>query len=126
MSTIRQEQVQQMLVREVGSLLLRELRDPRLGFVTVTGAEISRDLRHAKVFVSVMGDETARRQSLEALASATGLIRNRFGRVARLRVTPEIEFREDTGISRGARVFELLHEVEPDLKANEGNAAKDG
>jgi len=125
MSTIRQEQVQQMLVREVGNLLLRELKDPRLGFVTVTGAEISRDLRHAKVFVSVMGDETARRQSLEALASATGLIRSRFGRVARLRVTPEIEFREDTGISRGARVFELLHEVEPDLKANEGSAATD-
>ena len=112
MSTIRQEQIQNRLVEEISNMLRKELKDPRLGFITITAAEVSRDLRYAKVFISVLGDETAKNDSLAALRSATGKIRGEFTRRAHLRVAPEIEFKYDEGIARGARIFELLHEIE--------------
>ena len=117
--SLRQEKIQEQLVHELSEMIQRELRDPRLGFVTVTGAEISRDLRYAKVFVSVLGDEEARKQSLKALNSAAGMLRGEFGRRAHLRIAPEIAFHFDTGIERGQRIFELLHSVEGDLKPRE-------
>lgn len=119
MSTIRQEQVQHLLIREISQMLLRDLRDPRLGFVTVTGAEISRDLRYAKVFVSVLGDDKQKKDSLAALQSAAGKIRGEFGRRARMRVAPDITFKYDEGIDHGIRMFGLLKDLEPELKANE-------
>lgn len=114
--SMRQERVQAQLVQEVSEIIRRELRDPRLGFVTLTGAEVSRDLRHARIFVSVLGDAEARKQSLKALNGASGLLRGEFARRAHLRVAPELEFRFDEGIERGQRIFELLHSVEEDLK----------
>ena len=114
--SVRQEKVQEQLAQQVSEMIQKDLRDPRIGFVTVTGAEISRDLRHAKVFVSVMGDEAARENSLKALNSASGMLRGEFARRAHLRVAPELEFRYDEGIERGHRIFELLHSVESDLK----------
>src|SRR5215470_12822695 len=114
--SVRQEKVQEQLVHEISEIIQRDLRDPRLGFVTLTGAEISRDLRYAKIYVSVLGDDEARNQSLKALNSAVGLLRGEFARRAHLRVAPEIEFRFDQGIERGQRIFELLHSVEDDLK----------
>src|SRR5205814_1309676 len=107
------------LVHEISEIIQRDLRDPRLGFVTVTGAEISRDLRYAKVYVSVLGDEEARKQSLKALNNAVGLMRGEFTRRAHLRIAPELEFHLDSGIERGQRIFELLHSVEGDLKPRE-------
>jgi ribosome-binding factor A len=116
---VRQERVQEQLVHELSEIIHRDLHDPRLGFVTLTGAEITRDLRYAKVYVSVMGDEEARNQCLKALQSATGLLRGEFTRRAHLRMAPELEFRFDPGIERGQRIFELLHSVESDLKPAE-------
>src|SRR2546430_3237609 len=108
-------------------MIRRDLRDPRLGFVTLTGAEISRDLRHAKIFVSVMGDEAAQKQSLKALNSAVGLLRGEFARRAHLRVAPDLVFELDTGIERGQRIFDLLHSVEKDLQPRpEEEAMVDG
>jgi ribosome-binding factor A len=124
-STIRQEQVQHQLIKEVSDMLLRDLKDPRLGFVTVTGAEITRDLRFAKVFVSVLGTDEQRVDCMAALRRAAGRVRGEFGRRAGLRVAPEIDFREDTGIARGARIAALLHDIEPELKANEGSPEPD-
>ena len=122
--TMRQERVQEQLVHEISEMIQREIRDPRVGFVTLTGAEITRDLRHAKVFVSVLGDEEARKQSLKALNNASGLLRGEFARRAHLRVAPDLEFRFDEGIERGQRIFELLHSVEGDLKPQQpGEAA---
>ncbi len=114
--SVRQEKVQEQLVHEISEIIQRELGDPRIGFVTVTGAEISRDLRHAKVFVSVLGDDDARKQSLKVLNSASGMLRGEFTRRAHMRIAPELEFVFDTGIERGQRIFELLHSVEGDLK----------
>lgn len=118
MSTIRQEQIQNRLVAEISDMLRRELKDPRLGFITITGAEISRDLRHAKVFISVMGDEQQKEDSMAALKRAVGLIRGEFARRAHLRIAPEILFQYDTGIAHGARIFELLQQVAEEEKAH--------
>lgn len=124
MSTIRQEQIQNRLIAEISEMLRRDLKDPRLGFITITGAEISRDLRHAKVYISVLGgDEASSKNSLTALQSASGFIRGEFTRRAHLRVAPEIEFRFDDGIARGARIFELLHQIET-TPASEPTEAK--
>jgi ribosome-binding factor A len=112
MSTIRQEQIQNRLVEEISNMLRKDLKDPRLGFITITAAEVTRDLKYAKVFISVLGDETEKKDSLAALRSATGKIRGEFTRRAHLRVAPEIEFKYDDGIARGARIFELLKEIE--------------
>jgi ribosome-binding factor A len=114
--SIRQERIQEQLVQELSEMIRRDLRDPRLGFVTLTGAEITRDLRHAKVYVSIMGDAEAQKQSLKALNNASGLLRGEFARRAHLRVAPELVFERDLGIERGQRIFELLHTVEDDLK----------
>jgi len=103
-------------------MLRRDLKDPRLGFITITGAEVSRDLRHAKVFVSVMGDEHEAENSMAALRSAHGLIRGEFARRAHLRVAPEIIFQQDVGIARGARIFELLNQVAAEGKPPEAEA----
>ena len=128
--SIRQERIQEQLVQEISEMIRRDLRDPRLGFVTLTGAEITRDLRHAKVFVSVMGDPEAQKQSLKALNSASGLLRGEFARRAHLRVAPDLVFQHDIGIERGQRIFDLLHTVEDDLKPRpeeiEAAAAVDG
>ncbi|MGL1409695.1 30S ribosome-binding factor RbfA, partial [Vibrio parahaemolyticus] len=73
--------------------------------------------RHARVYVSVLGDEEARKQSLKALQSAAGLMRGEFARRAHLRVAPELEFRYDEGIERGQRIFQLLHSLENESRA---------
>lgn len=99
------------MVEEISSMLLRDLKDPRLAMVTVTHAEVSRDLKHARVFVSVIEPEREE-PALTALRSATGYIRGEFTRRAHLRVAPEIDFRPDKGIAHGARIFELLKEIE--------------
>lgn len=112
---LRQEKLQEQLIQQLSDIIRRELKDPRLGFITLTGAEISRDLRHARVYVSVLGDEEAARQSLEALERAAGYLRGEFTRRAHLRIAPELSFRLDTGVERGQHIFELLHSVESDL-----------
>lgn len=117
--SVRQQRVQEQLLHEISEIVHKELRDPRLGFVTLTAAEISRDLRHAKVYVSVLGDEEAQRQCLKALNGAAGLLRGEFARRAHLRVAPELEFRIDQGIQRGQLIAELLRSVEADLKPHE-------
>ena len=125
MSTIRQEQVQNLLVQEISLMLQRELKDPRLGFITVTGAEVTRDLRYAKVYVSILGSDEEKKASMAALKSASGKIRGEFGRRARLRIAPEIAFLQDEGIARGSRIFELLHQIEDETPSGNGNDDKD-
>lgn len=92
-------------------MLLRDLKDPRLSMVTITHADVSRDLRYARVYVSVMQPER-QQEALDGLRSASGYIRGEFTRRAHLRVAPEIDFRPDRGIEHGARIFELLKEIE--------------
>ena len=107
----RLDRVNQLLKEEISILLQRELKDPRLGFVTVTAVETSKDLRVAKVFVSVLGDERQWTASLAALASARGFVRNWLRQRLDLRVTPEIDFRPDHSMEHAARIQSLLKRV---------------
>jgi ribosome-binding factor A len=107
----RLERVNQLVKEEISILLQRELKDPRLGFVSVTEVETSRDLRIAKVFVSVLGDEAQWAASLAALASARGFIRNWLRQHLDLRVTPELDFRADRSMEHAARIQALLKQV---------------
>jgi ribosome-binding factor A len=107
----RLDRVNHLIREEVSLLLQRELKDPRLGFVTVTEVETSRDLRLAKVFVSVLGDEQQWASSLAALGSARGFIRNWLRQHLDLRVTPELEFRADRSMEHAARIQELLKQL---------------
>ena len=96
-------------MREVLSAAIQsELKDPRVGFVTVTAVETAHDLRRARVFVSVLGSEPERRRSLQALESAHGYLQRRVAGELRLKHTPTLEFAYDDSIDRGFRIDELL------------------
>ncbi|MBS1886832.1 MAG: 30S ribosome-binding factor RbfA [Actinobacteria bacterium] len=97
-------------VREVVAAAIADLADPRLGFVTVTGVETSPDLRTAKVFVSVLGDETERDATLEALRSSHGVVQSRIAAATRMKRTPTLTFHYDDTIERGVRISKLLDE----------------
>ena len=107
----RLDRVNQLIKEEISMVLQRELKDPRLGFVTVTEVETANDLRLAKVFVSVLGDEVKWASSLAALKSARGFIRHWLRGHLDLRVTPELDFRADRSMVHGARIQELLKQL---------------
>jgi ribosome-binding factor A len=107
----RTERIGEMLREEISTILQRQLKDPRLGFVTITGADVTPDLRHARVFVSVLGTPEEREQSLGALNHGRGFLRSEMGKRARLRTVPEMTFVEDAGAERGGRIAELLEEA---------------
>jgi ribosome-binding factor A len=100
-------------IREVVSEALGELKDPRIGFVTVTGVEASPDLRHARVFVSVLGSEKARDRTIEGLEAAHGVLQARVNRELRLKRTPRLTFEYDPTVERGVRMSRLIDEVAP-------------
>jgi ribosome-binding factor A len=108
----RLDRVNQLVKEEISLLLQRELKDPRLGFVSVTDVEVSKDLRLAKVFVSVLGDDKQWRASLAALASARGFVHNWLRQHLDLRVTPDVEFRADHSMEHAAHIQSLLKKVQ--------------
>ena len=101
-------------LREVLSEGIGSLKDPRIGFVTVTGVEASPDLRHAKVFVSVLGSEAKRNATLAGLQSSHGVLQSRVNRELRLKRTPQLTFEYDPTIERGVRLSRLIDELAPD------------
>jgi ribosome-binding factor A len=100
-------------VREVISEGVGELKDPRVGFVTITGVETSADLRHATVFVSVLGSEGKRAKTLAGLAAAHGVLQARLARELRLKRTPQLTFEYDPTVERGVRMTQLIDELAP-------------
>jgi ribosome-binding factor A len=106
--TRRAERVGEEIREEVARLLARGVKDPRIGFLTVTRADVTPDLRVARVYVALMGDDGQRRKSLEGLRRATGYVRRELGRRLRLRYTPEVVFELDTGLDATDRVAQLL------------------
>jgi ribosome-binding factor A len=101
-------------LREVLSEGVGALKDPRIGFVTVTAVETSPDLRQARVFVSVLGSERKRRDSLAALQAAHGVLQARVARELRLKRTPQLAFEYDPSVERGVRMTQLIDELAPD------------
>jgi len=107
----RLERVNQLIKEEVSLLLQRELKDPRLGFVTVTEVDVTPDLKYAKVFVSVLGPEEQWVSTLQALRGARGFVRNWLRRHLDLRATPEITFRPDRSMEHAAHIQTLLADL---------------
>ncbi|MGH3009966.1 MAG: 30S ribosome-binding factor RbfA [Gaiellaceae bacterium] len=101
-------------VRQVLAEALPELKDPRIGLVTVTGVDTTPDLRHATVFVSVLGSGRKRRASLLGLQAAHGLLQSRLARELRMKRTPELIFEYDPTVERGVRMSKLIDELAPD------------
>ncbi|MCW2277894.1 30S ribosome-binding factor RbfA [Heliophilum fasciatum] len=112
MSGHRVARMSEEIKRELARLLRDEMKDPRLGFVSVTAVEVSKDIRHANVFVSVLGKEEERKNSLAALKQASGFLRSELAQAISARYIPELVFIFDPSIERGTRIAELLHSVE--------------
>ncbi|WHY88097.1 30S ribosome-binding factor RbfA [Neobacillus novalis] len=117
----RANRVGEQMKKELGDIISRKIKDPRIGFVTVTDVEVTGDLQQAKVYISVLGDEEQRENTLKGLAKAKGFIRTEIGQRIRLRKTPEIIFEWDESIDYGNRIETLLHELHTDDKPMDKN-----
>ncbi len=109
--SLRANRVAEQMKKELGDIIGRKIKDPRIGFVTVTDVSVSGDLQIAKVYISVLGDEEQRENTLKGLAKAKGFIRSEIGQRIRLRKTPEIQFEFDESIDYGNRIETLIHEL---------------
>jgi ribosome-binding factor A len=101
-------------IRQVLSESIGQLKDPRIGFVTVTGVQTSTDLRHARVYVSVLGSESKREQTVAALQAAHAVLQARVAHELRLKRTPQLAFEYDPSVERGVRMTKLIDELAPD------------
>lgn len=110
MNQQRLAKIDHEIQRVLGTLITQELRDPRLGFATVTRVETADDLRHSKVYVSVIGDRHAAKQSLDALVHASRFLRGELGHRVDLRYTPELIFIEDRSAERAIALAKTLRE----------------
>lgn len=114
MATRRQRQVAELLHEELSQIIQFESRDPRLGFVTVTGVDVNPDLRFARVFVSVLGDDDEVRSTLTGLVNATQFYRHRLRENLTLRYIPELQFKVDNSFEHGMRIDKILDEIRQD------------
>jgi ribosome-binding factor A len=121
MSSTRAERLAELIKVEASDIIQRDLKDPRIGFASITDVVVSPDLRHAKIFVSVLGDDDAKRRTMEGLERARGHVRSALGARMAIRFVPDILFRLDESIERGTRVVALMREV-----AEEGSHGSSG
>jgi ribosome-binding factor A len=108
----RSSRLNDQLREEIAKLLESEAKDPRIGFVTISEVEVAQDLKTAKVFYTVYGDDKAKRDTEVGLRHVAGFIRKRLGEMLRIRSIPELRFIFDEGLERGTRVLQLLNELE--------------
>lgn len=111
MARVRVGRVGEQVKKELSQILQTELKDPRIGFTTVTGVEVTNDLSQAKVYLSVLGSEQQKEDTLKALAKAGGYLRSELGRRMRLRHTPELIFKFDASIDYGSKIEALLQQL---------------
>src|SRR5918997_4631539 len=110
--TQRTERIDELLRQEIGEILSREVADPRIGFATVTEVETAPDLRHARVWISVIGQRGEREETIAALQHAMPFVRRELGTRLRLKRIPELQVRLDDSAERGTRVLQLINELE--------------
>lgn len=115
----RANRVGEQMKKELSEIIGRKIKDPRIGFVTVTDVQVTGDLQQAKVFISVLGDDEQKENTLKGLAKAKGFIRTEIGQRIRLRKTPEIVFEFDESIDYGNRIETLLHQLHQDDQPGE-------
>ncbi|MFN2364707.1 MAG: 30S ribosome-binding factor RbfA [Halarsenatibacteraceae bacterium] len=124
MTRNRKRRLSELLKEEISDIILKEVKDPRIGFVSVNDVELTGDLRQAKVFVSVIGDQTERDDTMDGLKKATGFIRKLVGERITVYHTPELEFKYDDSIEHGIHISNLIKEVreeEKEAKSDEEN-----
>ena len=114
----RQRRIGQQLKQEISDMLLREIKDPRIAFASITSVDVAPDLRHAKVFVSVLGSERERKSTIAGLRSAAGFIRRELGQRLHLKRIPEIRIVYDDSIEEGSRILSLIDSVVPERDYN--------
>jgi ribosome-binding factor A len=119
----RSQRLAEELKSEISAIIAQEIKDPRVGFATVTEVKVSPDLRHARVAVSVLGTHKERQETFDALVRATGYIRRLIGARIRLSHTPELIFTYDDSIERGERMMRLFEEMEIE---DQGSRMEDG
>jgi ribosome-binding factor A len=115
LSGFRPERVAEQILKETSELLMFSIKDPRVALVTLTGAEVSRDISVAKIFFTVSGDEAERKEAEQGLKSAAPFIRRQLSQMLRLRFMPALRFQYDSSVNYGHRIDELLHQVKDDL-----------
>jgi len=111
MAKIRVGRVGEQIKKELSVIIQSELKDPRIGFITVTGVEVTNDLSQASVYLSVLGSDEQKEATLKALANGTGFIRSELGKRIRLRHTPQLLFKFDSSIEYGSRIESLLESI---------------
>jgi len=124
---VRPERVQEALRQEISLIVHNEIKDPRIGFLTITKVELTRDLRYAKVYFSVLGEERERKNALHGLNSAKGYIKGLVADKLKLRFTPELDFRFDNTLEETSRIRKLIdkvHKGESDEQGNRGAEEK--
>jgi len=107
----RPERVQEALRQEISRIVHNEIKDPRLGFITITGVELTKDLRYAKIYFSVLGEEKAKLLALKGLNSAKGYIKGRISDRIKLRFMPQIEFKIDETLEHTKKIYDLLNKL---------------
>ena len=111
MSTRRMERINEFIREEIALLIQREIKDPRVGFVTVLGCEVTNDFKEAKIYISVLGDKKTKDNSLAGLQSAAGYIQGQIGKLVQWRNIPRITFYLDESAEKAARIEELLKKI---------------
>jgi ribosome-binding factor A len=107
----RSQRIQELILEEISKLVQSGLKDPRIGFTTVTKVEVTDNLKRAKIFISVMGSEKEKAETLDGLNSAKGFIRNAMGKNLYLRYLPELEFRRDDNADHVEKISRILNEL---------------
>ncbi|WP_096199403.1 30S ribosome-binding factor RbfA [Bacillus sp. FJAT-45350] len=119
MSNVRANRVGEQMKKELSDIIMREIKDPRVKFVTVTGVDVTGDLQQAKVYITVLGNDEEKEETLKGLSKATGFIRSEIGKRIRLRKTPEIFFEFDQSIEYGNRIDTLIADLNRQSKDKE-------
>ena len=114
----RTEKVGQEIKKEISTIIQNELSDPRLGFITIMGVEVTKDLQIAKVYFSVMGTDQQKEKAAQGLSSAAGFIRRLIGERLKLRLTPEIIFKIDNSVSYSIDIAQKIERIKDELKKN--------
>ncbi len=118
----RTRRVGEQIQRELAALIRDDIKDPRLGMVSISAVQVTRDLSHAKVHVSVLGNEQQSRESVDVLNRASGFLRHRLGKILHLRVIPELRFYLDLSLERGARMGALINKAIASDRGNNGGS----
>ncbi|MBU1808917.1 MAG: 30S ribosome-binding factor RbfA [Candidatus Omnitrophica bacterium] len=125
MSSQRSGRVQEAIRQEVSSIIHSQIRDPRLGFLTITGVELTKDLRYARIYFSVLGGDKEKKLALRGLNSAKGYIKGLLGDRIKLRYMPEIEFKIDETLERTRHIYDLFEKIKKEKKDDTGSDSGD-